>query len=568
MVDEVTAATRLRALATGRIRAFITEGLPFVLVATAYLMFASLQIELLGVYMDTVDPDYFVVRVLNWNGYPIPAWLQPGNYLFDHIVILMQLYYGTQQAWLGLPLFWLFGTTVVGLRVTHMMFALGVLAALYAMLRVTTGSRFWSAGACLALAVDPVFVYAFRTQSYITMFPSAWLVLSVLATTRVEAATARAARHLMFGCGFLLGFAIYGYFVYAFYAAAIAVAAGLAARARSDRGDGVSWRQLMVAWCCGLALGVVFYILGYILMAHALGGVGKLIHYIATVGNQLGAFESGSPYGDRLTHVIAMTKAVFNNAFHHELMFGESVPMTAAPLKIAILLGLPPAIWVFLEFRRKGRGPLRLLLALQASFVGGAVFFGGRLWAHHYMSLVPLAYAALAIAFAGLANEYEKVPIRYAFGTLVFALVCVNLGGEVLESRTLARTHGVGLYSDAINRFAGDVARDPTTVVFMPDWGLMMPVAFLTAARVELTDNENLDLARTRLCQGRDVAVAIITGDRAARIYRWQRELAGLVPEIEDYRQADGNTVFQVARFRAAAATTACRDGGLRATIR
>src|SRR4030095_8521917 len=93
-----------------RARRWVSECAPFALVAIAYAIVGSHQIDLPGVYMDAVNPDYLTVRVLNWNGYPIPAWVLPGNYPFDHIALLTQLYHGMQQAWLGLPFFWLFGT--------------------------------------------------------------------------------------------------------------------------------------------------------------------------------------------------------------------------------------------------------------------------------------------------------------------------------------------------------------------------------------------------------------------------------------------------------------------------
>ena len=74
------------------------------------------------------------------------AWLLSGNYLLRQGPVLITYYHGSQQVWLGLPFFALFGTTVEGLRLTHAMFALGILAALYAVL---------VRGACQALAGGP-----------------------------------------------------------------------------------------------------------------------------------------------------------------------------------------------------------------------------------------------------------------------------------------------------------------------------------------------------------------------------------------------------------------------------
>ena len=121
------------------------------------------------------------------------AWVLPGNYLLGaRFPILVSLYHGTQHFWLGLPLFWLLGTTVESLRIVHALFGLGVLASLYALL-ASAGVRPWLATlATGALAVDPVFLFAFRTQSYITMSPAAWLLLALLFLLRAQRGRIRA----------------------------------------------------------------------------------------------------------------------------------------------------------------------------------------------------------------------------------------------------------------------------------------------------------------------------------------------------------------------------------------
>ena len=43
---------------------------------------------------------------------PVLPWLLPGNYLDGRVPLLISFYHGSQQIWLGLPFFWLFGTAV------------------------------------------------------------------------------------------------------------------------------------------------------------------------------------------------------------------------------------------------------------------------------------------------------------------------------------------------------------------------------------------------------------------------------------------------------------------------
>src|SRR5436309_3021907 len=107
----------------------------FVPAFAVYAFVALQQIELPGVYMDAVNPDYLAVHLLNPKHADIVAWALRGNLMFGgRAPILITLYHGSQQVWLGLPFLWLFGTSVIGLRITHALFGLAVLAALFGLL--------------------------------------------------------------------------------------------------------------------------------------------------------------------------------------------------------------------------------------------------------------------------------------------------------------------------------------------------------------------------------------------------------------------------------------------------
>ena len=73
--------------------------------------------------------------MLNPNGESVTPWLLPGNYLFDRVPLLISFYHGSQQVWLGAAV--LLAVRHVGrpaCALTHAMFALFVLVALYALL--------------------------------------------------------------------------------------------------------------------------------------------------------------------------------------------------------------------------------------------------------------------------------------------------------------------------------------------------------------------------------------------------------------------------------------------------
>ena len=68
---------------------------PFLVVGAIWLVVATQQIDLPGVYMDAVDPDYLVVRLLNRHAQPITAWLLGGNYLHGKVPVLITFYHGS-----------------------------------------------------------------------------------------------------------------------------------------------------------------------------------------------------------------------------------------------------------------------------------------------------------------------------------------------------------------------------------------------------------------------------------------------------------------------------------------
>jgi hypothetical protein len=530
--------------------------LGFAVVAAVYGLVATWRIDLPGVYMDEVNPDYLVVKLLNPGHAPIAGWVLRGNYLLgDRVPWLVQLYHGSQTFWLGLPFFALFGTTVEGLRLTHAMFGAGVLAALYWLLLCARLVPWQGALACAALALDPSFSYAFRTQSYITLAGDAWLLLAIACL--LPSADGPASVRRLFWSGVWAGTAVVGYFVHAFFIPALAAGAWWATRA----GEARSARRKRAAWLAGCAIGISPYVVGYALLARGAGGVAPAWSFVVAQQASLHAFDSPLGTVERLAYAWKMVVGVVSNAWHHAMMFGawDEVPGTTA--KLALLVGLPGALLAVAAVRRHATFAQVLLGALPVSFVAVALGFGGRLGGHHYVTLLPLFYAALAVGLAPLvpiarASTVARRAIRVAPLAL---LVALNVNAQVSEGGTLAATRGVGLMSDAINRFAADINADahPRWYVF-PDWGLALPIAFLTRGTVGITSGDDATQARSRLCAGHDVAVALIDGDRTARRNDWTRRLGWDAPDVVHYAQADGKVVFDLLGYRGRADRLGC----------
>lgn len=534
-------------------RSFVAAWWPFLAVAAAYAVVAAQQITLPGVYMDSVNPDYMAVNLLNPGGEYVFPWLVPGNLLLERYPVLISFYHGSQQMWLGLPFFWLFGTSVAGIRATHAMFALLVLVALYALLLRSKLSPWQAALACAVLAIDPGFSYAFRTQSYITLAPAAWLFFSLYALRRA-AVTAAHWRTWLVVSGVLYGLAVVGYFVYAFVLPAMLLAIHFARR------EGSLPHTAWLYCTLGLGIGGSFYPFGYALLAYQNGGWKLAWEYFQRTQKALDAFSQQPDLAGRIQHLVASIQSVFQNSYHHTLIFGEHGTVPGAGFKIALVLGLPVLLWLRAEWRGQSPPLLRILVAAAACFVIAAAFFGTRTSGHHFMVLMPAAYAALALGLAAPG----ATPPAWRSATLTLALpfavlAALNAGGQVKEAIALHESRGNGLYSDAINRLAADLDAMPDKpFVYFPDWGLLMPVALMTGARVGVDSIANFDAARQRLCSGRDVAVALVTGDRAARFAAWQEKLGWDAPVRTPYAQADGKIVFELGTFRGHRGASGC----------
>jgi hypothetical protein len=194
-----------------------------------------------------------------------------------------------------MPIYILLGTGVVAIRIANFVFASVVLLSAGIFLR-TFGVRPVFVRFTLAvLALDPGFLFSFRTQSYITLLPIAFVLLSA---SIVENAAAVASRRACGAAGLLLGLAVYGYFIYLFLVPAAAAHLWWKVRANSER------RPQLISWFAGLVLGVSPYLIGYALMFKATGGfqgferfLTSALGNLSVVSSKLNSWQSVSYFG-------------------------------------------------------------------------------------------------------------------------------------------------------------------------------------------------------------------------------------------------------------------------------
>jgi hypothetical protein len=188
--------------------------------------------------------------------------------------------------------------------------------------------------------------------------------------------------------------------------------------------------------------------------------------------------------------------------------------------------------------------------------------FGNRLWLHHAALLLPVLYAALALALTWLVERTARWPraTSWAAVAAVAPLLAANTLDRQAVAEQLRATGGVALASDAIIRFAQDslLVSEPTQM-FFPDWGVFMSFVMLTRGSIPYVTDFSPEAARTALCSGKDAVVVLVAGSVPERLASWISEVQWGVPDVTAYNQRDGVPVLSVVRWRAAAhPTEAC----------
>ena len=519
------------------------------LAAALYLAGALSDLRVPGLYMDAVNPDYLVVRLLQAGPERIAVWMPPGNMLFDRFPVLGQIYHGALPYWLGLPGYLLFGTDVAGVRIVQSGFGLLVLGAAWWFLRAC-GTAPVAAGLALAgLALEPAFFASFRTQFYITLLPMACLLGAAALTTGRDGVPS--ARRLA-AAGCLAGLSVYGYFIYAFL---LPACLGLAVAA--------TWPQprRLLPWLAGLALGLTPYALGFGLMLAATGGPAGFRQTLAGTVQALDPGASRLGLGARLALGLDYVRGALRNTGNTAMLL-QAAPGSIGGMLRPLLLGLLAlAGLVLIGVKMAGRVPgtgstwrgLQFCAGLLAGFLALVLAFGNRVWLHHFAGLPVVAYLAAGLGLGALQACFGRGGLIAAV-VVMLPLLAVNAADRQGLLWALRTTGGVGLASDAMSRFAEDSIPAPRpTHVVLPDWGVFMGFAMITRGSLPYSLEAAPAPLRARLCQGQDILMALLVEPRAERAAALTRELGWDPPVPREYRQRDGTPLLLALRWAGAA---------------
>lgn len=524
--------------------------------AIAFVVAFAIDWRLPGLYMDAVNPEYIIPGILDPSAPGNRPWILPGNAVADRYPVFTgSLYHGSTQLYFALPWMMAFDVSVGSLRLVQGFTGLGiiVLLALFAARAEFRAARWVAASASLPLALDVSFVMGLRTQAYSCLFPLLLLLASVLL---LDSRGSRRSTLRIFLSGALYGLSIFSYFIYAFFAPAM-----LWLILREDSGERRPPRDAVV-WLVAAAVGYVPFFAGLLLLWSSLGGGGALFHWLLDHGKHMKVMDPSSGAIGHIRAVLADFGSVAVGDWPRRMILQSYEGHSVGTIKALVLIGLPISVLVFAT--RRTVGARRLLgppLLLAIVFLAVASIFGERLDGHHYTSIQPLIYAAFGGAIATLigdasimrasAPEGRRRSLRTAIAIASISIVaCANAFDFVRFRSDLRASGGAQLYSDAIDRFAMDVRQnDPDATVYLPDWGFVMPVMFITRARIAQFESVDPSRIRRELCAGRpQVVVFSHTGNEEK--FRFIASLADREPgPITTWAQRDGKPVFESMRL-------------------
>lgn len=518
--------------------AYRGDGLALAALMLLFAAGAASHLDLPGLYMDAVNPEYLAARILNPE-LANPVFAMPTA----TVPLLGNLYHGVQNLYVSLPFLAALGFSVPVLRLSQAVFGAGIVLMAYMVLRRVALPRSAAFLAAAAMATDLALVASFRTQFHIVLAGTFWLLCAICWALPARHDMSAFGRFRPFASGLAFGLAVYAYFVYLFFLPIWV----LAARRR------LVGSPVLHSWMAGFLVGLLPYALGYLSMAISLGGVGPTLQWIEQTARGLAPMSSSLSVLDAAGNVLRNVIYAATNAGNELMIFGAALPQTWWHSTKLVLL--PALLLVALLTGPVGRGQASPAVTgdglirpvhvawMPVCFLLVALPLGNRLWIHHFSILVPLLYlcAGLAVAFT------PRLAKSQVLAGLAALTVLVNLHQQGAFFARLEQTGGAGKMSNALGLLAEESLRAPAgTVHVFTEWGFLMPFNLMTANksayRVDLSSSTLQALAQ----QGAELRIPIWKAADQSSYEARLNSLGWKVHETRPYLQRDRAEAFRV----------------------
>lgn len=440
-----------------------------------FLFAITVHIDLPGLYMDAVNPDFVAAQKLHHNHLHNPSATLPSK-IFP---VLGSLYHGVQNFYVALPIFAMFGCNVASVRIAQALFGVVLIAAFFFVTQRLARSTALAMLGALGLATEIAFTASFRTQFYIVMGGATWLFVSLMLLLP-PAPDERPSPRRLFWSGFFSGLAGYGYFVLLFF-----VPGTLAMVAFAPRSD----RRQTARWLCGLAAGFIPYVVGYLSLIIKLHGFSSTLAFIQRMIGLLHPLEGSGTDSGNLLYAWQMARLAITNDGNDAMIFGHSLPSWWGEAKfyvfVACMLALLACCLIHWLARRRSP-PWALIGLLPLSYLLVASLLGSRLWAHHFCVLVPFAYLLPISLLANLIPRPRMNRLMQAATVSIAGIGCAlgNASQQYAFHENLIRSGGEGMSTFALTQMALQARHAPSNVVYLfPEWGFFTSFCLLTENR-------------------------------------------------------------------------------------
>ncbi|WP_146183833.1 hypothetical protein [Limnohabitans sp. T6-20] len=481
-----------------------------------YAFIAFREIGLPGLYMDSVNPDYMAAWLLRGNHH-IPVWIFPDNYFAgtERYPLLNSLYGGNITAYIGLIFFKITGFGLVEVRIFHALLGMLVLVSLSWCLHKWQFPRFVSSFALCLLAIDPTFLFAWRLQYYLQLFPLIFMFvgLGLLGEHYKRIKLDVRGHHNLFFAGIFLGLSAYSYFIFAFYSAVIVTMYINHCRHH------LSLRSIVIPLVMGAGLGWLPYIYAHaslILITdfHAYQEMlrGLQTSYGVIDQNQGGIIDRLHIVAERFSSLVA-GRALQINVFGNWVGSGFLILLhwlifISGPV-ILVIYYIVRLVWQLESMVDWCEKPLWLFAKIMTTILIIHVIFGlivGRpLGLQHYVMLLPIMYSMTAAAIVYLWQtvinlQYYLGVSRGVMASLFVGMIATNysLSWDLIDR--LKQTGGSRMYSDVINVAASHIQNlNSETILLFPQWGYWMGVVTITGPRFSSYEALSLNEMQVKL---------------------------------------------------------------------
>ena len=453
-----------------------------------------IYLEIPGLYLDAVNPDYFGLHVLHSENVPqwaysdnVIATFLEGNTEYSHFPILNSLYGTCFEAYFMMIWAIFFGYGVYAIRTLHILYVLILILGVYFLLKYLFENQKINATiATFLLAMEPSLVFSERTQFYIQLFPHIFFLFGLLLIIKSITTDENKKRNGICGA-ILLGLSASSYFIFVFYFIAAFFSCIIIKILQKEK-----WFKQSINWIIGFFIGFLPYIYAHIsiILTQGIGG-----WIIALKGLDAYGLSDGAQASliERFQHICKMFGNIAGGASIIQIMTGGDIGYTYGKIfALVYMCAVVASIYVLIKKRKEiaSSKTLMALIILDNILLWHcllSLIIGNALGYQHFIMLLPIMYLTIVIVTKELCRLWisinrkgQGIRIIMSFSTLCLIVISAE---RLWEGYSLIeKTNGYTYYSEAINDLAYylDGVVTDSDVIVSPQWGYWMQIACVT----------------------------------------------------------------------------------------